>query len=148
MGESSNGTESQVFERIERICCRPGCENVAALNHKWCRECKRNMQTKYGEAREEGIEQRGFVRGANAMKRKLLQDIQKFNPGGMLRAVEVAGWIGKAEIPAFTEEVKLTEPDPKDPPEAPEGDEIKLKEPADPKTAAPASGKSNRSAAR
>ena len=105
------------------------------------------MQTKYGEAREEGIEQKGFVRGANAMKRKLLQDIQKFNPGGLLRAVEVSGWIGKAEIPAFTEEVKLTEPDPKDPPAAPEGDEIKLKEPANQNTAAPANDKSKRSAA-
>ena len=90
MTDSSSGTQ--------KLCGHCGLR-PRAVNHRWCKECKREMAGTYDTARDRMIEEKAFARGAHALKESMVREAQKHNPGGLIRIAEMVFWIKRAEIP-------------------------------------------------
>ena len=48
----------------------------------------------------------GFREGAEAMREKLLEELRRVHPAGMLRALEVAEYVAKTPLPEIKQPVQ------------------------------------------
>jgi hypothetical protein len=88
-------------------CSNTGCSNALDTTGtpKWCKECRaryqrENKALRMSRAESEGY-YRGYREGVNAL-RKLLIDELVTAGAGMMRANEVAVWIGSVATPTPT----------------------------------------------
>ena len=86
-------------------CSNTGCSNPLDTTGtpKWCKECRaryqrENKALRMNRAEAEGY-YRGFREGVTTLRKILIDELCKAG-GGMMRANEVAIWIGSVPTPA------------------------------------------------
>jgi hypothetical protein len=85
-------------------CSKCGGEldsTVTEGSAKWCKACRNKYQKDYLKTREMLSEQAAFTRGADAMRAKLLTEMSRQNPSGLVMISEVSHWISRTERPTF-----------------------------------------------
>ncbi len=78
--------------------CSKCNERKRRKDHEWCDECKAEKQRQYVKDRDDMMERRGWVAGAEAMRAELLSRMRGAHPAGMLRVAEVCTFL--SEVPA------------------------------------------------
>lgn len=68
---------------------------------KWCKECRARYQRERSVLRMELTEAQGFAAGAEAMRKAIVEEFQKANPLGMMRAGEIAAYVAGIPVPRW-----------------------------------------------
>lgn len=85
---------------VPKLCGNCG-KNPQAKGHRWCAACKNEADREYRAERDAGIEERGFVRGCEAMRLAILTGLNKGNPVGLVYLREVSVFVRETLSPIF-----------------------------------------------
>ena len=86
------------------VKCSKCGENEATEKHPWCNPCKTKYQREYMAMRAEHAERRAFLRGAAAMREKIIAVFSQANPAAPTMMFEVMRCLGLIEPPEFQRE--------------------------------------------
>jgi hypothetical protein len=67
----------------------------------WCKSCRAKYKREYEETKSGMVEHSAYLRGADAMRAKLLEEISKQHPMGQVTVGSVAAWIAETKRPEF-----------------------------------------------
>jgi hypothetical protein len=82
------------------MCGNCGVE-PQAKGHRWCNKCKAEAQLEYNAERDSANEERGFMRGCEAMRAAILKSMGNMNPNGLVQIREFGVWVSQTKVPVF-----------------------------------------------
>ena len=91
----------ELADAVELLCskCHKNPRADANGTNPWCKECRADYQRAYEAGRAEKLKDTGFAKGAEAMRKALLERFAGRAPDGVIRLSDLYHWLREVPTP-------------------------------------------------